>query len=81
MHTSRINQALLQPSGNNIGQNIAETQCETIRVPKACICSACWIVRGIEWGGGHHQFNTPLYSHVKASTAFVPGFQNLSLHY
>ena len=46
MQTSQMNQALLQPSGNNTGQNTAETQCGTIRVPKARVCFACWIVRG-----------------------------------
>ena len=49
------------PSGYSIGQNGAEYQQGTIRVPQARVCFAYKITLGIRYTGGHHQlFHHPI---------------------
>ena len=65
---------------NNKGQNVADGDFGTRRVPFAFVAWACCNTHGTRYTGGHHRLFSPCQLHVKASTASVPGFQNLELN-
>ena len=77
--TSVIKGAGTFPSGYKIGQNGADGHSGANSVPTAQHRLACMMIRGIRYTGGQNQLLSSPQSQVKASTASVPGFQNLEL--
>ena len=62
------------------GQNEANGQQGTIRVPLMAHTRACQMTLGMRAIGGHHKFNSSAQFTVKASTASEPGFQQRLLN-